>query len=121
MVRRRPFLERLLGYLSDLSLLEKVAYLVSLPIVGGIFFVVVERPPPVTGRGMVFPSTRTQTVSELILSSLGYALASSGFYLIFSAKRHLHNPRYATFQVLAGSLIVALSIMYLAVMYGMKT
>ena len=121
MARRRITLDRILGYLSDISLLEKLAYVASVVIAGGLFFVLVEAPPPVAGRSMVYPSVRTQTSSELLLSAMGYALASLGFYLVLSARRHAHNPRYATFQVLAGSIIVALSVMFMAVMYGMKT
>ncbi len=121
MARRwERLLGKVAGYISDLSLLEKIAYVLALPIAGGLFYVMVEKPPAMGGYGMVFPSTRGQTSSELMLSALGYSLGTLGFYLIFTAKKHVHNPRYATFQVLAGALMIVLSVMYLLVMLGMK-
>ncbi len=120
MPRRRGLLDRIIEYLGDLMLWKKLAFVASIIIAGGLFYVLAEKPVPMTSAGMVHPSSRSQTSSELFLAAFGYSLGALGFYLVFTAKRHTYNPRYVNFQVLAGTLLIVLSIFFLSVMVGLK-
>lgn len=113
-------LDKIIDYLGDLMLWKKLAFAASIIIAGGLFYVLAEKPVPMTSVGMVHPSSRSQTSSELLLAAFGYSLGAFGFYLIFTARRHAYNPRYVNFQVLAGTLLVVLSIFFLSVMVGLK-
>ncbi len=117
MVRRfRSLAARLLSE----EVLGYGAILLSFILAGGLFYVLVNRPPAATRYGTIDPRRDSQTVSELILVAMAYAVGTGGLYLIYDVRKHVHNPRYAQALLLAGVMLMVVSTMLLMVSYGVK-
>ncbi|MCD6563605.1 MAG: hypothetical protein J7K23_06810 [Thermoproteales archaeon] len=116
-------LRKIKRYIQDIfneKLLAALFILVISLSVSGFTYVLVYKPPPMTTTGVIAPGLDRETSSESILVTITYILGLFGLYLVYIARQHIHNPKYMSLLLIAGSLISALVIIMLLTVYNMK-
>lgn len=86
----------------------------------GFIYVLVFKPPPMTRMGIISVGREGQTVTEMLLVAFDYGIGVVGLYLVYSARRYMHNPRYMVFLFISGALISAFSIVMLLTIHNLK-
>ncbi|HFC49601.1 MAG TPA: hypothetical protein ENJ59_02600 [Thermofilum sp.] len=120
MAKKSKTFERIMEKVFDIAVWEVAAVILGIILLSGLFYAIIDKPPAYTGYGAIYPSTRSQTTTEVFIVALGYGMGALGFYLILTARKYVYNPRYTNFQIMAGALIVLLAFLFLTVMYASK-
>lgn len=110
-------IERYISLIFNEKVLASLFLLIVSLSVSGFTYVLVYKPPPMTTTGVIAPGLDRETSSEAILITIVYILGTLGLYLVYTARHHIHNPRYMSVLFISGSLIALLVIIMLVAIY----
>jgi len=108
------------GLITNERFIETLYVIILVLSASGFTYVVVNSSPPLSPGGTAIAIGTDQTSIEFLLVLFGYLIGLIGLYIIYRARRYLHNPRFMLFIMMGGMLLSALSFLLLNTLYSIK-
>lgn len=106
------FVDKIQDYIRRISTSEYLYFVIIVIgalLLGGITFSIVRKSPVSIGVTIIFPRSYFQTQMETIIVALGYISGFLGAYLIYNAKRKIHDPDYVNMIITMGIFLMLFS------------
>jgi len=113
-------IEKYMSRLKSQKLVMSLIIIGSILIMGGLLYVIVNEPPPLYREGPFAYGLNRQTIVEMFIVALAYAMGFAGLYLVYNIKRYYYDTRFLTINLLSGSLLLLLSMLLLQSIYAIK-